>query len=251
MNTVNYRVGQRVIVSTIGLSCALLASLMIRAGVSKGLAGNKPSVELQLSKTSISLPCPPGARSISRSCPVSWEVQIPMMAVASGFAKDVSYSYSVGGGKIVGEGSKVVWDLTGTGPGFYVIKVDVLDSKKRHATSSTTVTIANCGDCVFDEPCMFTLQVSCYEKVTAGTPITCKLTTSLRPDPDTHPRYTYVWTAHDSDGHDLTATITQLGDYVSIPTKDLGIKRVTTTVEVKEVDPSCNRTASGVTIVKP
>lgn len=173
------------------------------------------------------------------------------MAMATGLAKDASYSYSVGAGRIAGEGSKVLWDLTGVGPGSYVIKVDVHDRKKRQATSSRTVTISMCGDCVFYEPCMFTLVVSCYERVQAGTPITCKLMTSLSLNPDTHQRYTYQWAARDSDDHDLTATITKQGEYISIPTKGLGGKHVITTVEVKEVDPSCNRTASGISFVKP
>jgi hypothetical protein len=173
------------------------------------------------------------------------------MAMATGLTKNASYSYSVGGGRIAGEGSEVLWDLTGVVPGSYVIKVDVHDSKKRQATSSRTVTISMCGDCVFDEPCMFTMVVDCYDRVQAGTPITCKLTTSLSLNHDTHQRYTYLWTARDSDDHDLTAIITKQGEYISIPTKGLGGKHVITTVEVKEVDPSCNRKAQGITFVKP
>jgi hypothetical protein len=182
---------------------------------------------------------------------LSGGVQIPLLAVANGFAKNASYSYSVGAGRIVGEGSKVIWDLTGTGPGLYVIKVDVRDSKKRQAISSGTVTISMCWDCVFIETCMFTLMVTCYEKVQAGTPIMCKLTANLSLDPDTHQQYTYEWSARTSDDHDLTATITKQGEYISIPTKDLGGKHVITRVEVKEIDPTCNRTASGVSFVKP
>ena len=234
----------------------IFASVIALVGVALGHAMNeslsrKPSVELQLSKTSITLPCPPSARSRSGSCPSSDDGRISLAAIASGLGKDATYSYSVGAGTIVGEGGKVLWDLTGVGPGFYVIKVDVLDSRKRQATSSVTVTIANCGDCVPDEPCMFMMVVSCYEKVQAGTPIMCKLSTSLLLNPDTHQPYKYQWSARDSDNHDLTATITKQGEYISIPTKDLGGKHVNTTVEVQGVDPSCNRTASGVSFVKP
>ena len=224
---------------------------MFRVRASNDLAGARPSVELQLSKTSITLPCPPGARSRSRSCPLTYDAQIPLVAMATGLRPDASYTYSVGAGKIVGEGSKVLWDLDGAGPGFYIVKVDVSDSRKRHATSSVTVTIANCGDCVFIETCLFTMIVTCYERVQAGTPITCKLTAHLPFDPDTHQRYTYQWTARDTDDHDLTPTIINQGEYISIPTKDLGGKHVITTVEIKEIDPACNRTASGITFVKP
>jgi hypothetical protein len=250
MNSVDHRFGLHIIFGANALLSVLLASLMIQVRASNDLAAKKPSVELQLSKTSITLPCPPGAQSRTRSCPLSYDLQIPVVAMTTGLAKDASYSYSVGAGRVVGEGSKVLWDLTGAGPGFYVIQVDVSDSKKRHATSSVTVTIANCGDCVFIETCMFTLVVSCYEKVKAGTPITCKLATSLSLDPDTHQPYTYQWTARDTDAHDLTSTITRQGEYILIPTKDLGNKHVITTVKVKELAP-CSDGASAVTFVKP
>jgi hypothetical protein len=247
---VNHQYRLHIVVCAIALFI-LLAALIAGVGAANDLAGKKPSVELQLSKTTITLHCPPGARSISRSCPLSDDDRISLVAIASGLGKDTTYSYSVGAGQIVGEGSKVLWDLTGAGPGLYVVKVDVRDSRKRQATASVTVTIANCGDCIFLEPCMFTLVVTCYEKVQAGTPITCKLAARLPLDPDTDRQYTYEWSARTSDDHDLTATITKRGEYISIPTKDLAGKHVITTVEVKEIDPSCNRTASGISFVKP
>jgi hypothetical protein len=189
-------------------------------------------------------------QSITRACPLSDDGRISLVAVASGLGKDASYSYSVGAGQIVGEGSKVLWDLNGAGPGFYVVKVDVRDSRKRQATASATVTIANCGDCVPTETCMFMMVVTCYERVQAGTPIVCKLTTSLHLNPDTERPFTYEWSARDTGDHDLTATITRQGEYISIPTKDLGGKHVITTVEVKELA-ACGGKASGISFVKP
>jgi hypothetical protein len=235
-----------IFVSTLPLLGALLLSGLVHEPW-----GKKPAVELQLSKTTITLSCQTGYRDTSRYCPMNGDGRISLAAIASGLGKHATYSYSVGAGQIVGEGSKVVWDLTGNGPGSYPIKVDVLDRGKHQATSSATVTIANCGYCVPIETCMFMMLVNCYERVQAGTPITCKLTTSLRLDPDTHRPYTYQWSARTSDDRDLTGTITQQGEYVSIPTKDLGGKQVIATVEVKEIDPSCNRTASGTSFVKP
>nr|HQU86838.1 hypothetical protein [Pyrinomonadaceae bacterium] len=37
------------------------------------------------------------------------------------------YSYTVSGGKIIGQGAKVVWDLSGVKPGIYTIVVGVDD----------------------------------------------------------------------------------------------------------------------------
>lgn len=54
-----------------------------------------------------------------------------------------SYSYSVTGGRIIGEGAKVVWDFTdGFTPGEYLITVEVVEgnsSFKRWATRSIIV----------------------------------------------------------------------------------------------------------------
>lgn len=229
----------------------LLTSVLSPQASSNARLGRKPSVELHASSTLITLPCPPEARSSSRSCPLTYDSRIPLVAIAKGFNKDAVYSYSVGGGQIVGEGSKVIWDLTGVGPGLYVVKVDVQDTRKRHASSSLTVTVANCSDCIYIERCLAPFGITCYDKVKAGTPITCKLGVSLGLDPITHQPYTYQWSARDSDDNDLSASLTRQGEYVSIPTKGLGGKAVITTVEVKELDPSCNRTAQGVTLVKP
>jgi len=251
MKSAIHRFGLPTFVCAMGLLSVLLASVMIHVRASNDLAGKKPSVELQLSKTSITLPCQPGAQSHTRSCPLSWDLQIPLVSTATGLAKDASYSYSVGAGRIVGEGSKVIWDLTGTGPGLYVIKVDVRDSKKRQAVSSGTVTISMCADCVFIEPCMFSLMVTCYEKVQAGTPITCKLTTSLSLNPDTHQPYTYDWSARASNDEDLSERIRKSGEYISLPTNGLAGRTVYVRVDVKGIDPSCNSSASSSTVVKP
>jgi hypothetical protein len=37
------------------------------------------------------------------------------------------YDYKISGGKIIGQGSKVIWDLAGVGPGTYSITADVDD----------------------------------------------------------------------------------------------------------------------------
>jgi hypothetical protein len=63
MNSAIHRFGLPTFVSVIALLCVLLAAVMIQVGASNDLAGKKPSVELQLSKTAITLPCPLGMRT--------------------------------------------------------------------------------------------------------------------------------------------------------------------------------------------
>jgi hypothetical protein len=239
----------RITLTTALLSlCVLFASGMSHRKSWNTSLATKPSVELRTSNTVITLPCPPGACSSSWSCPLTIDFRLPLAAFAYGFSRRAVYAYSASGGRIVGEGTRVIWDLSDVGPGLYTATVEVADSAKRRANSSVTIKVQNCMDCV--NHCYGwcpTLAVICYEEVKAGTPITCKaVINGARLN-----RITYQWSARDSDDNDLTASIAKQGEYVSIPTKGLGVKAVITTVEIKELDPSCSRTASGSTRVKP
>ena len=229
------------------LSGVLLPTVMAKPEVSNGFGAKKPSVVLQASKTSITYPCPTGMYSAYRSCPTNVDMQVPLTAVAKGFSKP-TYSYNVGGGRIIGEGSNVTWDLYDAGPGFYRAIVEVQDNKKRRAVSSVDVKVLACADCIHHEPCFNPIVVSCYDRVNAGTPITCKVV--VQPGSGPGP-FTFVWSARDSSGGDLADRISSgRGSYVSIRTEGLGGQSVTATVEIKGLDPSCSRTYSGVTAVK-
>lgn len=56
----------------------------------------------------------------------------------------LSYFWSVTGGRRVGEGSSVRWDLGGLQPGEYTAKIVVSDSKGIQATAFTKVTVDTC-----------------------------------------------------------------------------------------------------------
>ena len=224
----------------------LLPAVMARHEASNGFLGKKPSVVLQASKTSVTHPCPPGSHSTSRSCPTTVDMQVALTAVAKGFSKP-TYSYNVGGGRIIGEGSNVTWDLSQAGPGFFRAIVEVQDNKKHRAVASVDVKVHHCPDCVNSEPCPAPVVI-CYNEVRAGTPITCKVEIGPRSDPGP---LTFEWSARDSSGNDLAERISRRGEYVSIRTDGLGGQSVTATVEIKGLYPSCARTHSGSTVVKP
>lgn len=249
MAEANAAEGIRVIfLAASSLMCVLLVSVMVQNGASSGLLKKKSSVELHASTASITYPCPPDGHSISHSCPFTAEHQIGLTALTKDFNKQSIYAYTVTGGRVVGEGSKVAWDLSGVGPGFYSATVEVQDNKKHRALSSVTVKIENCSDCVIsDFPCP-TIVVTCYDEVKAGIPITCEVAvgTATRSNP-----ITYEWSARDSSGADLSGRIGGQGTSISITTDGLGGTTVTATVEVKGLDRSCWRTASSSTAVKP
>ena len=232
--------------SAASLLCVMLASVMAPNEASNALVKPGRSVELQASKTSLTLPCPPGAYSNSRSCPSTADPQVALTAITKAFNKQPVYLYTVTGGRVVGEGSRVSWDLSDVGPGIYTATVEVQDNKKHRAVSSVIVTLQNCGDCIHHEPCMLPIVVTCYDQVKAGTPVTC--TVKVRPISDL---ITYEWSARDSNGEDLSGRISGRGTSISIRTDGLGGQHLTTTVKVKGLDPSCNDTAVGSTAVKP
>jgi len=245
MNFLKQRPGLRIVsLSATSLLCVVLASVMAQQGLSNGLLKKKPSVELQASTKLITYPCAPDWHSLSGSCP-SNDFQVALTSIAKDFNKQPLYAYTVAGGRVVGEGSKVNWDLSGVAPGFYTATVEVQDNKKHRALSSVIVKIMNCSDCVDSFMCP-PILVTCYDEVRAGTPVTCKVVVGPWSDP-----ITYEWSARDSSGADLSGRISGRGTSISIPTNGLGGENVTATVEVKGLHPSCWRTASGSTAVKP
>ncbi len=140
-------------VSATAVLCLLLSPVMAEIVSSNGLLRKKPSVELQASTTLITYPCPPSGHSLSGSCPSIANLQVGLTARTEAFNRQADYLYKVTGGRVVGEGSKVTWDLTEAGPGVYTATVEVQDNKKHRALSSVVVTIRNCADCVISDWC--------------------------------------------------------------------------------------------------
>lgn len=62
--------------------------------------------------------------------------------------KTITYTYQVSGGKIVGEGAKVIWDLSGVKAGTYTITVGVEDGCGICGPTKTeTVKVVECAGC--------------------------------------------------------------------------------------------------------
>ena len=113
------------------------------------LERNEPE-KLVLDRDKVCRPCPPGNRPMGRAdCD-----DIMKISVSAGKSKDDGsvYVYTVSGGRIIGEGAKVVWDVTDAEPGTYQIRVDIEDKfKGRKQTESKVITVENhncCGLCV-------------------------------------------------------------------------------------------------------
>ena len=196
-----------------------------------------PTVSVSSSSASITLPCPPGTSSTT--CTASATRSVDLTASASDPDNDtLLFTWSVTGGRLTGEGrGPIVWDLSGANPGTYTATVEVNDGNNHTAMGSTTVTIAECTNCV--PPCP-TISVSCPTDVKLGDPIT--FTASMSGDMNV----TYNWSV--SAG---TISSGQGTSSISVDTTGLGGQTVTATVEIGGLDPSCSRTASCTTGVIP
>jgi hypothetical protein len=103
---------------------------------------------LNVSDTDIQLPCPPGFRSTSGGCNDSTTINVTTTAVDPD--NDVlTYNYTVSGGRVVGQGASVQWDLSGVSKGTYTITAGVDDGCGICGKTMTqSVNIGDCPDCV-------------------------------------------------------------------------------------------------------
>ena len=111
---------------------------------------NKPPdvTDLKLSETEVAASCPRGqAPQEGMVCDDNTTVKVTTTAVDP--EKDVvTYLYTVTGGRIVGQGANVSWNLMGIAPGTYTVTAGVDDGCGICGQTQTrTITIKNC-DCV-------------------------------------------------------------------------------------------------------
>jgi hypothetical protein len=103
---------------------------------------------LELSETRVTGKCEPGFQPREgTTCSDDMAVNVTTTAVDP--ENDVlTYNYTVSGGRIIGQGANVSWDLTGAAPGTYTITAGVDDScGVCGKTQTRTIEVAAC-DCV-------------------------------------------------------------------------------------------------------
>lgn len=207
------------------------------------LPNQPPTVALSASTAAITLPCAEGSHSTSNSCPASPSMAVGLNAKATDPDGDtLLYTYTVSGGRVSGEGANVNWDLSGVGPGTYTATVEVDDGCGCISFSSTSVTIANCPDCVPNIVCP-NVTVSCPDSVMDGSPASISATVVSAGTP---PVATYNWSV---SGGSITSG--QGTSSITVDTTGKGGSTITATVEVGGPDPTCTRTWSCSVPVSP
>ncbi|HQY67291.1 MAG TPA: hypothetical protein PLD38_08430 [Pyrinomonadaceae bacterium] len=191
---------------------------------------NIPAVvnSVTISDTVITLGCAPGFKSRSGACNDNRTVNVATSA--SDAENDVlTYNYTVSGGRIVGSGANVQWDLSGVGKGTYTITTGVDDGcGVCGKTETKTITIEECADCVQVCSCP-TLSVS----GPAGTT-----------DPGATMTFTLSGAGSNSVNWAVSAGSIESGQGTSSITvrtpADGSVSNITATAEVGGIDPTCN-----------
>ncbi|HQZ96417.1 MAG TPA: hypothetical protein PLP21_08865 [Pyrinomonadaceae bacterium] len=186
---------------------------------------------VSLSDMVITLPCRPGTTSKSGACNDSKTISVSTKA--SDPENDVlTYNYTVSGGRIVGTGANVQWDLSSAQVGTYTIVTGVDDGcGVCGKTDTKTIRVEECPDCQAPpKTCSCpTLSVSGPAGIT-NPGDTMTFTASASGD------VTYNWTvsAGSIESGQGTPSITVR------TTKEMAGSNVTATVNIGGTDPTCN-----------
>jgi len=102
---------------------------------------------IDFDQSEVILPCPPGTRSASNGCNDDRNVGV-RTSTENPSGDPLTYNYTVSGGRIVGSGAGVNWDLSGVKAGTYTI-TSAVDNGCGFCgkTQTKTITVKECPDC--------------------------------------------------------------------------------------------------------
>lgn len=197
---------------------------------------NKPPdvTAVELSKNVVTLPCPPGFRPKEGQTGCG-EQTVDIRTTAVDPENDVlTYNYTVSGGRIVGQGANVTWDLSGVRPGTYTVTVGVDDGcGVCGKTMTKTIEVKEC-DCEKICECPSSITVSGGGVVRPGE----ELTFTANVVGGTQENITYEWTV--SQGRIVSGQGTPV---IRVSTEGLEKTNVTARVTIGGLCPNCPNTA--------
>ena len=158
--------------------------------------------------------------------------------------KPLRYRWNASGGRIDGEGSEVVWDLTGAEPGVYNAAVTVesgpVDNPLCTAFTSTKIVVRTCPP---PRPVCPNVSIYCPDVVQLGAPITFTASVSGG-TPGVTPVYNWKISAGTILSGQGTPTIT-------VDTAGLGGQPISATVEVAGYNLDCRASCQAVVPAPP
>ncbi len=199
---------------------------------------------VSVGSTEVFLPCLPGQTSTSGRCSDEMNVTVATTAVDPENDQLV-YNYTVSGGRVVGSGANVSWDLSGARAGTYTITAGVDDGCGICGETKTqTIEVKDCPDCVTPE-----------------IPCECPTVSVSGPSAVVQPGETMTFTANVSGGSQTGVTYNwsvsngtivegQGTPSITVSTQNLVDTTVTATVEVGgDLCASCQRSYSETGVV--
>ena len=100
---------------------------------------------VELSPSSIVRPCSEGRRS--ETCAATGNL-VELTADAVEAPQDeLLYTWSVTAGRLIGEGRRASWDLSGVPKGTYTVTVEIDAGNQLKASASATLTVSDCTEC--------------------------------------------------------------------------------------------------------
>lgn len=195
------------------------------------LPANVESVTLD--STTVVLPCPPGTTSKGGLCKDDQSVGVATKAVDPENAT-LTYNYTVSGGRVVGQGANVNWDLSGVKPGTYTITSAVDDGCGFCGKTQTqTITVKDCDDCVKICECPSSITVTGPSGIT---PIDGSMTFTANVNGGSQDSPTFNWTVDKG-----TITSGQGTSSITVATNaDLAGQTITATVNVGGLCENCS-----------
>lgn len=168
--------------------CFILSLLIFSSLAIFAQQGASP-VELSLDRVELLLPCSPGNKTHLVECSNGLTVKIETK-VNHQTIETLNYNYQVTGGKILGTGSKVNWNLDSLQPGTYKISVSVHDgSGEVKGDASRIINVRACSDCGGDCFCHAQLGVATnVTQVTEGKTVVFSATSNVEA--------TYQWSVY-------------------------------------------------------
>ncbi|MCS6874924.1 MAG: hypothetical protein NZM17_09640 [Pyrinomonadaceae bacterium] len=189
---------------------------------------------VEISRSVVTLPCPPGFRPREGQTGCG-EQTVSVRTTAVDPENDVlTYNYTVSGGRIVGQGANVTWDLTGVRPGTYTITVGVDDGcGVCGKTQTRTVEVREC-ECERVCECPSSITVSGGGVVRPGE----IMTFTANVVGGTQETVTYNWTV--SQGRIISGQGTSV---IRVSTEGLERTNITARVTIGGLCENCPNTA--------
>ena len=102
-----------------------------------------PPPVISVSDENVGIPCAAGITTADNDCDNVSKIDVQISAVHPD-GKKLTFQYSTSGGKVIGDDSTPVWDLTGLSPGTYDLKVIATGPDNYRVESVKTITIRYC-----------------------------------------------------------------------------------------------------------